>query len=70
MKMVENAYSDLNLAYKNLDNRSMYIITLINKIRNYLVLENKNRKIYNGMIKTYLYYYLGEKPKRDESIHS
>ncbi len=70
MKMVESAYYDLNYTYKNLDNWSMFIITSFNKIRNYLGCENKNRKIYNGMIKTYLYYYLGEKPKRDENIYS
>ena len=70
MKMVENAYNDLSYTYKNLDNWSMFIITSFNKIRNYLGCENKNRKIYNGMIKTYLYYYLGEKPKRDENIYS
>ncbi|MCQ2609910.1 MAG: class I SAM-dependent RNA methyltransferase, partial [Lachnospiraceae bacterium] len=57
-------YENLKNTYKKLDSWSMYVITSFNKAEEYLGKATKNRKIYNGMIKTYLYSYMGEKPKK------
>jgi len=51
--------------YEKLDSWSMYVITGFEdaeKIFGHKA--NKNRKIYNGMMKTYYYQYLGPKPPK------
>lgn len=58
--VVNNAYNGLNKLYKSLDSWSMYVISSNEKIKKYLGKESKNRKLYNGMIKTYLYSYIGK----------
>ena len=58
-------YETLGNVYKNLDDWSMYVITSFKDANRYIGRKaDKNRKIYNGMIKTYYYQYLGAKPPR------
>ncbi len=58
-------YRTLGERYKALDSWSMYLITAYeNAERDLGRKADKNRKIYNGMIKTYFYQYLGPKPPR------
>ena len=55
-------YKDLKYSYDNLNKNDktfdMHIITSFEDTIKYLGKESKNRKLYNGMIKTYLYSYL------------
>ena len=67
-------YRDIGTAYKNLDSWSMYLITAYEDAQRYIGKKaDKNRKIYNGMMRTYFYQYLGPKPprreKREENNH-
>lgn len=58
-------YANLGKLYDRLNNWSMYMITSYENAER-LIRErkaDKNRKIYNGMLKTYLYQYIGAKPK-------
>ena len=51
-------YKDLKFAYDKMKNFDMHIITSFEDATKILGKETKNRKLYNGMIKTYLYSYL------------
>lgn len=51
-------YKDLKASYDKLNNFDMHIITSFEDSTKYLGKETKNRKLYNGMIKTYLYSYI------------
>lgn len=53
-------YKELKYLYDKLDNWSMSVITSFNEANKYLGKEDKNRKLYNGMIKTYLYQYFNK----------
>jgi putative N6-adenine-specific DNA methylase len=55
--------------YRNLDSWSMYLITSYEDAEKDIGRKaDKNRKLYNGMLKTYYYQYLGPKPpKRDKT---
>ena len=56
-------YRMIGERYKALDSWSMYLITSYEQAEQYLGRKaDKNRKIYNGMIKTYYYQFLGPKP--------
>ena len=58
-------YKTIGQRYKELDAWSMYLITGFEQAEKYLGLKaTKNRKIYNGMIKTYFYQFMGPKPPR------
>lgn len=58
-------YKELGQAYKNLDEWSMYLVTAYEQAEKYIGRKaDKNRKIYNGMIKTYFYQYYGKKPPK------
>lgn len=58
-------YHDIGEAYRQLDSWSMYLITSYEDAERYLGRKaDKNRKIYNGMLKTYFYQYMGPKPPR------
>ena len=58
-------YRELAEAYKRLDSWSAYIITGYADVEKYMGRKaDKNRKIYNGMMKTYYYQFLGPKPPR------
>lgn len=64
-------YRQIGERYQMLDSWSMYLITAYEDAERYIGRKaDKNRKIYNGMMKTYLYQYQGPKPparKRTES---
>ncbi len=58
-------YTDFGNQYKKLDSWSAFFITSYEDAQRYFgAAATKNRKIYNGMIKTYFYSYLGPKPKK------
>lgn len=56
-------YKALGERYMALDSWSMYVISAYDKAQQYIGRKaDKNRKIYNGMMKTYYYQYIGAKP--------
>lgn len=58
-------YRQIGEAYRGLDSWSMYLITSYEDAEKYIGAKaDKNRKIYNGMIKTHFYQYLGPKPPK------
>lgn len=58
-------YKDLGRQYKKLDSWSAYVISAYeNTEKDMGVQASKNRKIYNGMIKSYFYMFQGPKPPR------
>lgn len=58
-------YGDLADAYKKLDKWSAYVITAYDGTEKDMGMKaDKNRKIYNGMMKTYFYQFIGEKPPK------
>lgn len=58
-------YNQIGEAYRGLDSWSMYLITSYEETERHIGRKaDKNRKIYNGMLKTYFYQYLGPKPPR------
>ena len=58
-------YREIGEAYNRLDDWSMYLITGYEDAERYLGRKAaKNRKIYNGMLKTYFYQFPGPKPPR------
>lgn len=61
-------YTQIGNAYAGLDAWSMFLITSYEDTERYIGRKaDKNRKIYNGMLKTYFYQFLGPKPpKRKE----
>ena len=60
-------YKDLGESFRNLDKWSMYMITSYDRAENDIGRKaDKNRKIYNGMLKTYLYQFLGPKPPKQQ----
>ena len=58
-------YREIGESYRGLDKWSMYLITSYDKAENDIGRKaDKNRKIYNRMLKTYFYQFLGPKPPR------
>jgi putative N6-adenine-specific DNA methylase len=58
-------YNEIGEAMKRLDSWSVYLITSYEEAEKYIGRKaDKNRKLYNGMIKTYYYQFLGPKPKK------
>lgn len=56
-------YQEIGERFRALDSWSAYIITAYEDAEKYIGRKaDKNRKIYNGMIKTYYYQFLGPKP--------
>lgn len=56
-------YRTLGERYRALDSWSMYVITSYEQAQEAIGKKaDKNRKLYNGMIKTYFYQYMGPKP--------
>lgn len=66
-------YGEIGEAYRRLDSWSMFLITSYEQAQNDIGRKaDKNRKIYNGMLKTYFYQFLGPKPpkrKNSEEQH-
>lgn len=64
-KDMPKLYKEIGNRYNNLDSWSAFIITGYEEAQKYIGRKaDKNRKIYNGMMKTYLYQYMGPKPPR------
>lgn len=58
-------YREIGESFRCLDAWSEYVITSYEDAEKYIGRKaDKNRKIYNGMIKTYFYQFLGPKPPR------
>ncbi len=58
-------YKTIGDRYKMLDSWSMYLITGYEEAEQYIGRKaDKNRKIYNGMMKTYYYQFMGPKPPK------
>lgn len=64
-KNLPNLYQQTGEAFQNLDAWSMYIITAFEDTERYIGRNaDKKRKIYNGMLKTDYYQFLGPKPPK------
>ncbi len=63
-------YAEIGARYRALEMWSAYIITSFEDVEKYMGRRaDKNRKIYNGMMKTYFYQFMGPKPpKRREKV--
>lgn len=62
-------YRTLGERYRALDSWSMYLITSYEDAQRYIGKNaDKNRKIYNGMLRTYFYQYQGPKPPKKDGI--
>ena len=62
---VTDIYTTLGERFKALDSWSMYMITSYADAEKDIGRKaDKNRKIYNGMMKTYLYQFMGPKPPK------
>ena len=62
-------YTDFGEGYRHLDSWSAYMITSYENAERYFGRQaDKNRKIYNGMIKTYFYQFQGPRPPRQGSV--
>ena len=60
-------YRVLGGRYMALDSWSMYVISAYEQAEQYIGRKaDKNRKIYNGMMKTYFYQFMGPKPPRHD----
>lgn len=58
-------YNTIGESYRGLEDWSMYLITSYEDAEKYIGRKaDKNRKIYNGMIKSYFYQFMGPKPPR------
>lgn len=63
--MLPDLYRQIGQVYQGLDAWSMYLITSYEEAEHYIGKKaDKNRKIYNGMIRTYYYQFLGPKPPK------
>jgi len=60
-------YRQIGESFERLDTWSKYLITSYEDAQRYIGKKaDKNRKIYNGMIRTYFYQYLGPRPPKKE----
>lgn len=58
-------YREIGEAYRRLDSWSMFLLTAFEDAQKYIGKKaDKNRKIYNGMMKTWFYQYMGPKPPK------
>lgn len=58
-------YKEIGERYRALDSWSLYMITAYEDAERYVGRKaDKNRKIYNGMMKTYFYQFMGPKPPK------
>ncbi len=63
-------YQTIGRRFRGLDDWSLYLITSYEQAERDIGRKaDKNRKIYNGMMKTYYYQFLGPKPPRREGGH-
>jgi putative N6-adenine-specific DNA methylase len=66
-KDLPELYTQIGHAFAGLDSWSLYMITSYEDAERYIGRKaDKNRKIYNGMIKTYFYQFMGPKPPKQK----
>lgn len=66
-KSLQKIYTTLGEKYKALDSWSAFIISSYENVEKDMGIKaTKNRKIYNGMIKTYYYQFMGPKPPKKQ----
>lgn len=64
-------YTQIGERFRALDAWSAYVITAYEDVEKYMGRKaDKNRKIYNGMMKTYYYQFLGPKPPRRKNEYA
>lgn len=64
-EMLPELYREIGESFKRLDSWSMYLITSYEDAEKYIGKKaEKNRKIYNGMLKTYYYQFPGPRPPK------
>ena len=62
-------YRTIGERYRALDSWSMYMITSYEDAEKEIGRKaDKNRKIYNGMLKTYFYQYMGPRPPKKNKV--
>ncbi|WCK52752.1 class I SAM-dependent RNA methyltransferase [Aneurinibacillus sp. Ricciae_BoGa-3] len=67
-KEVEKLYQTMGEVFTNLDKWSYYILTSYEQFEQFFGKKaDKNRKLYNGNIKSYFYQYYGPRPPKDRS---
>lgn len=60
-------YTEMGEAFEKLDSWSYFLLTSFEDTEKYIGKKaTKNRKIYNGMLKTYFYQFMGPKPPKKE----
>ncbi|MDO5136315.1 MAG: class I SAM-dependent RNA methyltransferase [Eubacteriales bacterium] len=63
-------YGEIGESFARLDKWSMYLITSYDRAEKDIGRKaDKNRKIYNGMLKTYFYQFLGPKPPKGPRVN-
>lgn len=68
-KQLPRLYRQIGEAFAGLEDWSLYMITSYEDAERYIGRKaDKNRKIYNGMIKTYFYQFMGKKPPKRDSV--
>ncbi len=66
-KVLPELYKEIGRVFEGLDSWSYYIISSYEDAQKYIGRKaDKNRKIYNGMIKTYYYQFIGPKPPKQQ----
>ncbi len=69
LKTLPALYAQMGESFGRLDTWSYYVITSYADAEKYIGKKaDKNRKIYNGMIKSYFYQFMGPKPPRRQSV--
>lgn len=64
-KNLPGLYREMGEAFKRLDSWSEYILTSYEDAERYIGRKaDRNRKLYNGMLKTYFYQFLGPRPPK------
>jgi len=68
-EVLPQLYREIGEAYGRLSNWSMFLISSYQDTERYVGKKaDKNRKIYNGMLKTYFYQFLGPRPPKKPQI--
>lgn len=68
-KQLPRLYRQIGEAFAGLEDWSLYMITSYEDAERYIGRKaDRNRKIYNGMIKTYFYQFMGKKPPKRDSV--
>ena len=64
---IETIYDELGERFRALDSWSAYVITAYDGVETHMGRKaDRNRKIYNGMMKTYFYQFKGERPPKEK----